>query len=495
MQTRQLPVTMQSTVEDSEDSIAMSTIENRDAPRRKLSMTAVVGDRNWENSIDCVVSDGSQTGCRLKSDRITELPDEIYVKIASLKQPIKGNIVWRRADAAGVQFQWDRSQKSDDRPKQTPKTEFSAVLSDRQGQAKVNCLVQHASASGCLLIADDIAALPDEISLKPEGVSASVAGRIVWRNDNVAGVRFVYKDAKASHATAGSDADEHSKGPAASADPDQNLAKHSSKLGEETDELLTLIEATVDSAGALGRSIDDVESTLRQIPNSNKFKTVVSSLVDVSREMSETNIALTQQLSNSGQQIKEIHDKLEAVRHKSLTAALTEATDRFGFDPELEQMIAASESSGQPLSLVVIGIDHFKQFNDSFGHQTGDQVLKMVADQIRQGVRDTDLVAQSGGEEFAVILPNAPPEKGALLADRVRQQISGKELFKKATNQSLGNVTLSAGVAGSRPGDTAASLTARADGFLTEAKRAGRNRVEGDASAGAGMESSTAASG
>jgi diguanylate cyclase len=122
-------------------------------------------------------------------------------------------------------------------------------------------------------------------------------------------------------------------------------------------------------------------------------------------------------------------------------------------------------------------IDHFKTFNDTFGHLTGDQVLRLVALSVKQNVKGQDLAARYGGEEFAVILPDTVLRSGVTVADHIRRAVMTKELMKRSTGEHLGRVTISIGVASLRPDDSAASLLGRADQCLYAAKRSGRNQV------------------
>jgi diguanylate cyclase len=136
--------------------------------------------------------------------------------------------------------------------------------------------------------------------------------------------------------------------------------------------------------------------------------------------------------------------------------------------------------SRQPLSLLIADIDHFKKFNDWFGHQAGDQVLRPVATAIKDALRDGDVVARYGGEEFTVILPNVPMAIARMTAERVRQSIAARDVKKRATGESLGQITISIGVAEFHAGESSVEFVERADSCLYAAKRSGRNRVVGD---------------
>jgi diguanylate cyclase len=131
----------------------------------------------------------------------------------------------------------------------------------------------------------------------------------------------------------------------------------------------------------------------------------------------------------------------------------------------------------EPLSLMMTDVDQFKKFNDTYGHLTGDQVLRLVAMSVRQNIKGQDIAARYGGEEFAVVLPNTVLRSATTVADHIRRAVMTKELMKRSTGEHLGRVTISIGVAQLRRNDTVQSLIERADTCLYAAKRSGRNRV------------------
>ncbi len=126
---------------------------------------------------------------------------------------------------------------------------------------------------------------------------------------------------------------------------------------------------------------------------------------------------------------------------------------------------------------MMIDIDHFKLFNDRHGHLVGDKVLRVVAQALRERLPRRATIARFGGEEFAVILPEADLHAGWTAAESARQTVNSRELVKKTTGEKLGRITVSIGVGMWRRADSAVSLIARADGALLAAKRAGRNRT------------------
>jgi diguanylate cyclase len=139
--------------------------------------------------------------------------------------------------------------------------------------------------------------------------------------------------------------------------------------------------------------------------------------------------------------------------------------------------MVTSEATSEPFSLLVCDIDHFKKFNDTHGHQTGDQVLRLVGSTIKASVSSKDLACRYGGEEFCVILPSTKVGRATDVANVIRQAVMGKELVKRSTGETLGRVTISIGVAELRAEDSVQSIIERADKCLYAAKDAGRNRV------------------
>lgn len=143
----------------------------------------------------------------------------------------------------------------------------------------------------------------------------------------------------------------------------------------------------------------------------------------------------------------------------------------------MEKAIAEALETNEAMSLMLTDIDHFKTFNDNFGHLTGDQVLRLVAMSVKHNVKGEDTTARYGGEEFAVILPNTILRAAVTVAEHIRRAVMAKELVKRSTGEHLGRMTISIGVATLRKGDTGQSLIERADTCLYAAKRHGRNRV------------------
>jgi diguanylate cyclase len=254
-----------------------------------------------------------------------------------------------------------------------------------------------------------------------------------------------------------------------------------SQVMGEIEQVMAMIGAAAGSASSYTESLADVTNKLGVAADEPAVRTIVESLVQATQEMKKNNQALEARLSASKQEITELQQNLEAVRSESLTDPLTSLANRKYFDDALTKAMAEARAKGEPLSLMMTDIDHFKKFNDSFGHLTGDQVLRLVAISAKHNVKGQDIAARYGGEEFAIVLPNTVMRSAITVADHIRRAVMTKELMKRSTGEHLGRVTISVGVATLQASDTMQSLIERADTCLYAAKRNGRNRVVSEA--------------
>ena len=189
------------------------------------------------------------------------------------------------------------------------------------------------------------------------------------------------------------------------------------------------------------------------------------------------NKRLEDKLEKSAGQVKNLQETLDNARKEALTDGLTGIANRKCFDEEIENKINDAHNEDHKLCLLVIDIDYFKKFNDNYGHQVGDQVLKLVANTLVNGIKGRDLAARYGGEEFAILLPETPLNAAGKVADGLRIRIANKEIINRATDTNMGQITISVGVAEYQPGEPIEEWIERADKALYKAKDQGRNQV------------------
>lgn len=164
----------------------------------------------------------------------------------------------------------------------------------------------------------------------------------------------------------------------------------------------------------------------------------------------------------------------ELFEARSVSDAQTKLLNRRAFDEALAAQMAGSRQHRRPLSLLVLDLDNFKQFNDTYGHPEGDKVIAAAGQVIRRCIRATDVGCRYGGEEFAVILPEAGHDEAMRVAERIRKEFA-QTLFEPRPGEAVSK-TLSVGLASLQPNDTAEALFDRADGALYAAKRMGKDR-------------------
>jgi diguanylate cyclase len=253
------------------------------------------------------------------------------------------------------------------------------------------------------------------------------------------------------------------------------------KIARDLNEVVSLLKQTEEKSGNYGKTLESAATDLNRGLAPEQIRQIVSSLAAATLDMANHNQRLTSELQRSTGEIDTLRTSLESVRMESLTDSLTGLSNRRMFDETLRMRIDEARAQRSELCLVLCDIDHFKRFNDTWGHHTGDQILRFLASAMQAHSRPDYLVARYGGEEFAMILPRVPARVAAQLAETVRAAIQAKRLRRRSTNEDLGQVTVSMGIARLQPGDTPQGLVERADACLYASKRNGRNQITTDA--------------
>ena len=249
------------------------------------------------------------------------------------------------------------------------------------------------------------------------------------------------------------------------------------QLSHELANVSRVIKTAQKSSATYGRKLAGVTQELSADIEPANLRQLVSGLSDATTRVETENRELEQRLAASTAEVNKLRDHLVQVRREASTDGLTNLANRKTFDEELERACAEADASGGTVQLAVLDIDHFKSFNDTWGHQTGDQVIRYVASVIGRVGAPPRFAARYGGEEFAMIFAGESSAKVERLLHAIREEIASRRLKRRSTNDELGAVTVSAGFAERRHAEPPVSLMERADAALYESKRAGRNRV------------------
>ena len=204
----------------------------------------------------------------------------------------------------------------------------------------------------------------------------------------------------------------------------ERIDKVGARVIGEIDDVMALISEALEVSASYDANLASASERLTNARTRDQVKAIVGTLLKSTREMRETNKALEDRLTLSKSEISNLQQSLEAIRTESLTDPLTGLGNRKYFDRSIEVAVEASLASGEPLSLLMFDIDHFKSFNDSYGHLTGDQVLRLVGMSLKQTIKGQDITARYGGEEFAVVLPNTGLRQALTVADHIRRAVA-----------------------------------------------------------------------
>lgn len=261
----------------------------------------------------------------------------------------------------------------------------------------------------------------------------------------------------------------------------RDTEKASALMLGEIEQVMEMIDTALGSTARYGQSLQAFSDDLTGPVDRTRIRDLIATVVRATHQVTDTNQQLEARLKETRSEIETLRETLECVRVEAVTDPVTGIANRKHFQDMLHKSTEIADAQGSPLSLVVIDIDHFKRFNDLYGHLTGDQVLRLVSMTMREQVKGKATLARFGGEEFGIILPDTRLPAAQAVAEAIRQSVLNRELVKRSTGESLGKITISVGVASFRHGEGGTSLLDRADQCMYVAKRTGRNRTVTDA--------------
>lgn len=246
--------------------------------------------------------------------------------------------------------------------------------------------------------------------------------------------------------------------------------------------LAQLVSHVIDIARQAGadlsqfrQALEERQNELREPLEQLACNAVVASLLGETERMRAITSEISESFVKSMNEVAALERRLKDAEEAAVTDPLTGLLNRRGF----EQAVSARSIGSGGLAgstLLFIDVDRFKQINDQFGHALGDKVLCGVAALVRKTVREGDVVARIGGEEFAILLPTESVERGHAVAENIRSAVALGRVTG-ADGEPIGSVTVSVGVSRGQPGETLLQLLGRADVAMYRAKEKGRDRV------------------
>jgi diguanylate cyclase len=257
----------------------------------------------------------------------------------------------------------------------------------------------------------------------------------------------------------------------------KNLEKREQQLDRELVTIAGLIQSHLEANGRYSDSLAQAGHNLLSLAKPEKVPAIVAMLIDANEKMRRRTNDLSKSLEKSRSQVAMLNSKLLEAQEIGMRDSLTSLGNRRFFDSNLAREIAKARAHGTELCLVMGDLDHFKKINDNFGHPFGDRVLKYFAELLSKQIRNGDMAARLGGEEFAVILPRRTLESAMRLTDQIRSRLETQQWMNAQSGQLFSKITASFGVVRLGAADDAETLVTRGDTMLYQAKRAGRNRI------------------
>jgi diguanylate cyclase len=324
-------------------------------------------------------------------------------------------------------------------------------------------------------IIDGVREIVLEASIDASPENYEICHRFVTRSDPQVCVGFEEALAGASHIDAA--AFQKIRDAAGPPRGQIDIARHMAHLDAQLATILGVTSAASGDAAAYTTSLHAGADHLRSLNLQADAGAIVADLVARTMAMTERAASLEASLTTASSELTTLRNALEKAKLESGSDALTSLPNRRAFDSRLIEAIQGAQDTREPLSLAFCDIDHFKLFNDTWGHKMGDQVLRFVGSQMAAHFGRVGMPARFGGEEFVVLLPRHGSADALAAVRQFCEAVSSRVLRVRADSREVGRITLSAGIATLRRGETASAFVERADEAMYAAKKAGRNRA------------------
>ena len=254
----------------------------------------------------------------------------------------------------------------------------------------------------------------------------------------------------------------------------------------ELDRLVTRLETNLDTfqtntkaarnaTSDYGVKLEKHVTDLQQVQVTGEL---VTHLADLAKAMLDRTRHAEEEMRRSEDEAKSLRRSLARAKRDAEVDYLTGLPNRRAFEVLLERHYEEARASCEPLSVAFCDIDNFKLVNDTHGHEAGDRVIKLIADTLAHISNDHCHVARHGGEEFVILFRGLPPSEAAARLDEAREQLAGRRLINRKTDEPFGQITFSGGVADVFGYNNARDALKAADDALYRAKESGRNRIE-----------------
>jgi diguanylate cyclase len=253
-----------------------------------------------------------------------------------------------------------------------------------------------------------------------------------------------------------------------------SLEKINNTLFQLINKTSEALDNTGEKANAATLHFQNHSKNLEKNHSLADIKNVLSEIIAETQELAETSSLLQTQLDESTIELKQLRQELVQAHETAKTDALTGLLNRGAFDKNLDTHIKNNNSK---LCLLMLDLDHFKNVNDTYGHQVGDNVLRYTANLMKQHITKHHYAARYGGEEMAIIMPDTSIGTAMEIAEKIRGSLAQHPLKRKGSKESIGIVTVSIGVSSLKSNDSTESLIERADQAMYKAKNNGRNQV------------------
>lgn len=249
---------------------------------------------------------------------------------------------------------------------------------------------------------------------------------------------------------------------------------------EELKKIVFALKAAGQDTSNHTNTLMDQMNKLSDFEGASELKDIIKVVLDDTDKIKQQSEKLETKLEESTFKIENLQSNLENSRIESRTDNLTNIGNRKFFEEKIAEYVQNNKNHGDDFCLILCDIDLFKKFNDNYGHQIGDQVLKVVAHIIKKELGLLGSAARYGGEEFAILVPKMKLEAAIELAEKIRTVLSQRTIKNKNTGDFFGRITMSFGVASLSSNQNADGLVLQADSALYLAKANGRNRVQSE---------------